>query len=220
MRCNKTHSKQKLIDAAIVVFSEKGVEGASTRDIAKVAGVNHAAISYYFSGKEALYAACLDAIIEIGRVEMGDMAIRLREGVSGKTPDEAQCLQLLDLFIETMTRFFLSCRERIVTSRIVLRELVDPTPAFDRLYDGMMRDLHESLTRIVACLAGLPADSRKAIICAHAVMGQMMGFQNGRAIIERRLGLTDFSDDDIAEIVAVLKINTHGVIAAWRKSEG
>lgn len=48
-------AKQKLIQTARFLFSQKGLEGTSTRDIARESGLNISLISYYFGGKEGLY---------------------------------------------------------------------------------------------------------------------------------------------------------------------
>lgn len=50
----KSPSKQKVIDAAISLFFQKGFHGTSVRDIADAATVNVSLISYYFKGKQGL----------------------------------------------------------------------------------------------------------------------------------------------------------------------
>src|SRR5690625_548497 len=52
MTQNKT--KQKVIDAATLLFFQKGFTGTSVRDIAERADVNVSLISYYFKGKQGL----------------------------------------------------------------------------------------------------------------------------------------------------------------------
>ena len=47
--------KQRLLNAAIQVFATKGYDSASTREICRLAGVNVAAIHYYFGDKASLY---------------------------------------------------------------------------------------------------------------------------------------------------------------------
>ena len=48
-------SKQsQLLDTAEMLFSRKGFDGTSVRDIAESAGINTAMISYYFGSKEKL----------------------------------------------------------------------------------------------------------------------------------------------------------------------
>jgi AcrR family transcriptional regulator len=48
-------TRQRILDAALVEFADKGYEGARVREIAHRAGVNAQLISYYFGGKAGLY---------------------------------------------------------------------------------------------------------------------------------------------------------------------
>jgi len=51
----------KIIGAAIPLFAAKGVAGISVKELADAACVNIALISYYFGGKENLYAYILES---------------------------------------------------------------------------------------------------------------------------------------------------------------
>lgn len=64
-------TRGRLIEAAILRFSEKGFEGASIREIAQQAQANSALVQYHFGGKEGLYLAALRHLFERGahRVE-------------------------------------------------------------------------------------------------------------------------------------------------------
>jgi AcrR family transcriptional regulator len=48
-------TEQIILEAAEKVFLDKGYSGAKTTEIAKVAGVNHAMLHYYFRTKENLF---------------------------------------------------------------------------------------------------------------------------------------------------------------------
>jgi TetR/AcrR family transcriptional regulator len=50
-------TQERILDAALVEFSEHGYAGARISAIASRAGVNQQLISYYFDGKEGLYKA-------------------------------------------------------------------------------------------------------------------------------------------------------------------
>jgi len=47
--------REKLLDAAEVLFCEKGFEGTSVRDLTTTAGCNVASVNYHFGGKDKLY---------------------------------------------------------------------------------------------------------------------------------------------------------------------
>jgi AcrR family transcriptional regulator len=53
-------AKDLLIKAGKILFSEKGLEGTTVRELAKKADVNISLVSYHFNGKEGLYRACLE----------------------------------------------------------------------------------------------------------------------------------------------------------------
>lgn len=49
------NTEQNILDAAEVIFLEKGYSGTTTTEIAKRAGVNHAMLHYYYRTKENLF---------------------------------------------------------------------------------------------------------------------------------------------------------------------
>ena len=52
--------RERLVDAALVVFARHGVDGATIKDIGAQAGVAPALIYHYFPNKEALLAAAVE----------------------------------------------------------------------------------------------------------------------------------------------------------------
>lgn len=56
----KTDKREQLLLVAEELFSEKGFDGTSVRDIAQAAAVNLAMINYYFGSKELLLKALLE----------------------------------------------------------------------------------------------------------------------------------------------------------------
>src|SRR5512134_2375734 len=55
-------TRDRLVEAALQVFASHGFEGATTREIARRAGVALAALPYHFTTKEALWRAAADRI--------------------------------------------------------------------------------------------------------------------------------------------------------------
>ncbi|MVM30909.1 TetR family transcriptional regulator [Spirosoma sp. HMF4905] len=64
MKCASS-TEEKIKDAARKVFLEKGFEGATTRDIAKEAGLNCALMNYYFRSKEKLFATVFEEMLQL-----------------------------------------------------------------------------------------------------------------------------------------------------------
>jgi TetR/AcrR family transcriptional regulator len=75
-------TRARILEAAIRQFSENGLAGARTEQIAEEAGVNKALLYYYFSSKENLYAAAVEAVFEEMRAT--NVAVLEREVSAGE----------------------------------------------------------------------------------------------------------------------------------------
>ncbi|MGD0788512.1 MAG: helix-turn-helix domain-containing protein [Terracidiphilus sp.] len=76
------HTRARILEAAIRQFSENGLAGARTERIAEAAGVNKALLYYYFSSKEALYSAAIEAVAR--GVQAATMAVLGTDASAGE----------------------------------------------------------------------------------------------------------------------------------------
>jgi len=67
-------TRDRIIRAAVRAFSESGFEGASTREIAELAGENQGLITYHFATKENLWKAALDSLFLPFAADLADRA--------------------------------------------------------------------------------------------------------------------------------------------------
>lgn len=58
-------TKEKLLQTATELFAKYGINGVSTRVLAKESGVNLSSINYYFGSKQKLYDAVLESIKDL-----------------------------------------------------------------------------------------------------------------------------------------------------------
>src|SRR5262245_32333509 len=58
-------TRDRLLEAALPIFAARGFDGATTREIAKRAGVALAALPYHFETKDALWRAAVDRIFAL-----------------------------------------------------------------------------------------------------------------------------------------------------------
>ncbi len=73
-------NKEKIIEAAISIFSEKGMHGAKMEEIGLLAKVNKAMVYYYFGTKENLYCEVLRVMFENFHSELGNIILeRIKE---------------------------------------------------------------------------------------------------------------------------------------------
>jgi len=68
-------TRERIVEAALEAFAEKGFRGASTRDIARRAGTNQGLITYHFRSKDELWQVAADRIF-------GLLAKRMTEQLS------------------------------------------------------------------------------------------------------------------------------------------
>jgi len=117
-------TRRRLLETAGEVFAERGVDGATGLEICQRASVNSAAVNYYFGGIEGLYEAVL--------IEARSRAPSL-EAVSAViteyTDARARLRAIIGLVIGVLTGP--SAHSWIL--RILMREAVSPSPAFERL---------------------------------------------------------------------------------------
>ena len=77
-------SRRRLLRAALPLFAAKGFAKTSTREVAAAAGVNLAAISYYFGDKAGLYRAVYNDPLDCGAQAYANFAapeLSLREAL-------------------------------------------------------------------------------------------------------------------------------------------
>lgn len=62
-RLSSDERRDAIVQSAMEIFAEKGLGGATTRDLAKAAGVSEALLYRHFPSKESLYDAVLDSCV-------------------------------------------------------------------------------------------------------------------------------------------------------------
>ncbi len=78
-----SETKQRILDAAVQLFSRQGFRGTSTRELARLDDVNEASIFRYFPHKQELFLAALESHLE--RIRLGK---ELQRGLSQVEPLE------------------------------------------------------------------------------------------------------------------------------------
>ncbi|KAA9340182.1 TetR/AcrR family transcriptional regulator [Adhaeribacter soli] len=71
---SKVDKREHILEIAEGLFAEYGYEGASTRMLAKEAGVNVAMISYYFGSKEKLFEALVEKRTSFAREQIASLS--------------------------------------------------------------------------------------------------------------------------------------------------
>jgi TetR/AcrR family transcriptional regulator, regulator of cefoperazone and chloramphenicol sensitivity len=179
--------RQRILDAAGEVFAEKGFKGATVRDIKDRAGVNLAAVNYYFGDKERLY---------IETVKHAHHICQQQVPMPTWAPGTPPARKLRD-FIRTFLNRVTVDREPDWCIRLVMRELFQPTEACVVFVEEFVRPTFGMLQGILAEL--LPADTPevKRRLIGQSIIGQCLHYRLTRPVITRLVGEEEFRSYDV-----------------------
>ncbi len=123
-------TKERLLSVAEGLFAEKGFHGVSVREITAQAQTHLSAVNYHFGSKEKLY-------LEVFRQRFVERAQRLRQAFKALLERSDRSVQgVIRALAEAILCGPLSERERIIHYRLLVRELTEPSPAFEIMAQG------------------------------------------------------------------------------------
>jgi AcrR family transcriptional regulator len=205
-------TRQRILDAALDLFGERGLTGTTVRDIAGRAKVNVAAISYHFGGKAELYRAVAQMVI--GGIE-ARVRSRAASALDAPPADPAAALAALETLVETVVDVIVGPPEMRRLARFVIREQMQPTAAFEVLF-GTMSRLHMAGCRLFGLAAGLDPESAETRLRVFLLLGQAIFLRIAEAAVLRRMQLDHYDDAFLATVKTALKQNLRAVVAAVR----
>jgi len=209
-------TREKLVKAGLKIYSEVGFQSASTRRLAAEAGVNIAAIPYYFGSKEGLYHAVLDYVVEFYRGQLGAELDRIREAVTDPATTRETYMKLMDAYMRLVVHFILKeSPERARISRIYIREQLDPTSGFTRLYEGFIREMRETHEALVAAIIGCDVHSLEVKLLSQTLIGQVTIFKSSRVTVLKHLGWTQYGEECMAAIEKIVSRNVRALMQAY-----
>jgi AcrR family transcriptional regulator len=207
-------TRQRLVITAIEIFGRDGFHAASTREIAKQAGVNQALIGYHFGGKEPLYIAAMEHIARQIRRRLAPVAEEIDaqlEILEADTAGEGRAARekYLDLLLRLIDGFvhMLVDEESSSWARLILREQQSPSPAFDVLYEAIMKKLLQLATHLTGRVRGIDPSAEEARLLALTIFGQAVIFRASRATVLKHMGWTDVTSTERTMIQQQIRHN-------------
>lgn len=135
VRASADPTRERILAAALDLFSERSFEGATTREIAKRADVTQPLLNYHFRSKDELWRAAVDGLF----AELGDALAARLDGLRGV--DELTTMRLL------VREFILFSAARPQVHRIITQECKSDGPRMDWLVERHIRPLYETTSR-------------------------------------------------------------------------
>jgi AcrR family transcriptional regulator len=194
-------TRERILDVALKAFGESPFLAVTTRHISKAASVSLPTLQYYFGGKEGLYLACAEAIVERYRRHTKAAGAKAAEALNDGGSAATARAQLKAL-IATLGTFLVGSREAGRWAQFVARELRDPGPAFEILYAGLWRPGVEITARLIARVLGIPQSDPAARIRALLLISSLLAFQSGRSISLRTMHWSTIGPVELAMVLS------------------
>lgn len=193
----------RILDVALKAFGEASFKAVTTRQIAEAAGVSLPALQYHFGDKEGLYRACAETIVERYRRHTTEAAAAAAEALRERCDAEAARARLKAL-IGALAGLLVGSKETETWAQFVARELRDPGPAFDILYERLWRPGVEITARLIARILGSPDSNPAARLKALLLISGLLAFQSGRNISMRTLHWSTIGPKELAMVLSSL----------------
>ncbi len=196
----KRETRARLLEAALRLMAQKGMEGVAINEITEAADVGFGSFYNHFESKEAIYMALMDHVFE----DFGDALDRLVKHVA----DPAEVIAI------SVRHTLLRAQREPVWGQFLIREGFSARVLERGLGQRLLRDIQKGVTArrfltkdpLVSFIS--VGGTVLASISAELQFGSAQGTQ---AAVVKALG---FSGDGLAERVAAVILCSLGVAAA------
>lgn len=124
----------RILTAAVAVFSRVGLDGARIEGIAREAGMSKTNLLYYFPTKERLYTAALDRVLNRWLEPLREI--------------DAACEPLAAIRGYVLEKLVWSRRDP-AASRLFAMEMLRGAPLLRPILDGALKDLVDDKARVI-----------------------------------------------------------------------
>jgi AcrR family transcriptional regulator len=172
-------TEERILEAAGNIFGNKGFKDTTIRAIAQTANVNIAAVNYHFRDKMGLYGAVLEDVFRAGFSRFPGQS----EQDLASTPE-----QRLRTFIQAMFLRLQSAEGWGGFSgkgRLIARELLDPSPAFEPVLERYIRPHKDLLVSVIKDILQIDPGTQTLLSCAISIIGQCIYYSFASNVITK-----------------------------------
>jgi len=209
-------TRERIIDAAVKLFGERGFAAASTRDIATAAGVNAPALQYYFENKEGLYQACAEFIASDLTAHFTPVMKQARAALKNDAGTDVLIEALLAIHAVMLDRVLVQSNasaQRLFLARELAGE--EPPVASKLLNQQVKQPFYKVATAMLSRITGVGANDPITRIRLLTLKGQMMPFYHPPGACLEVLGWKEI-DAARGALIKVTVLEQMGVLLrAW-----
>ncbi len=167
------NTRNRILHAAGPIFAEKGYDSATVREICAAADVNLASVNYHFGDKQSLY---------LQTVKLAH-TLRLKQVPPPTWLDEVAPQQKLAIFIQALLSRMLGTRELGWQTRLMMREMLDPTAACKPLVEEFIRPQLNQLLSILDEMLPAQTPMFRRHQLAFSIVGQCLHYRVAREFV-------------------------------------
>ncbi|MDH0863229.1 CerR family C-terminal domain-containing protein [Mitsuaria sp. GD03876] len=211
-------TRRRIIEVALRLFSERGFEGASTREIAKAAGVNAPALQYYFDNKEGVYRACAQYIADSSGAHFGPVVEKTKAVLDDPAATPDQLFEAFGGMLDALTDFQLLPDDAEYRRLFIAHEQIGHAPGvLFEIFDKSLRpQMGELSARVVSRYCGMPVSDPLLAMRVMMLCGQVMVFSLGRRTMLTKLGWEQFGPEEVATIKRASREHSRVLMDQWR----
>lgn len=197
----------RLIEVAIDLFGRHGPDAVSTRAIALAAGAQLSAISYHFSSKDQLYLACAEHIAAGMHARIAPLL-----EASGRPATARNAAEQIENLLCGLAVIMMQ-DDIAPLARFVVREQMNPSPAFTVLYDGAMRHVVGALACWLHIIAGDSLTETQRHVRCIALLGQAFAFRFAHAALLRSTGWQQAGPRETEQVRQAVSAHTRAIVS-------
>ncbi len=159
----KKDTRQKLLDSAAILFSEKGYAKTSVAEICKLAGANIAAVNYHFQTKESLYRHVLQYTFD-----------QAESRYPLQIEDEGTVEDKLYQIVFSLLKRILSRDMKGNFYKLVTKEMAEPTTESGTLINEIISRQRQRLQKLIREIYKKPASDELVARMTHSIVSQCL----------------------------------------------
>lgn len=173
-------TRERLIEEAAVIFSEKGYTAATTREICHAADTNITSIHYHFKNKAGLYRAIFSEPLKtmpFPKLELNKLSERSRQQILAEF-----YRQLLQPFLDDIPKHMPKIHHLI--HELIKREQFEPSGLVDDLIVLPVIHIHQPLNELLCSCLQLDTPDEELHRLAFVIVGIGFSMIHPRHIIK------------------------------------
>ncbi len=188
MSKNKPSTKERVLQAACTIFSEKGFREATVAEICEAAEANIASVNYHFGDKEKLYDEVWHRAFSHATTQYPiDGGLSAGSGVE----------EGLYAFASAILHRIFSEGENGLFAKLLYREMASPTLALKKIAMDYLFPQSEHLAALIQSTPGLKFDEQDVLLCTHSIIGQCAFYNFSRPLHKQMIGQEIMTEEEI-----------------------